>query len=474
MGFQSYERLAGDGEYRKQQQALFIAGEIRNPKLDYPHLVETELGQSILNLEPVFDASSTYDDKTLGAVVWDSASYRMAEMYWLLEAKRLNELAEHPESDEFKLSAARYQDANEQLYGSPDPQVIEAVYGEVTAVANSKNLHPSVQAIYDELTNGTSVTIGEQAVELPGIGTGYETRLPQDHKGLLSDLGDILKEEFDSMYDIVEAYWQEVISVRDESERKFTVDDMQAVFQQVHDFYDPENESGISVVIDPNSSQLAWDTPSMSVKIGGKRRAIEDTNKMVSKVIHEYGVHGLRAVNGRKFDIPAFDTGMYSDAEEGERSDYLTFEEGFASLAEMAVAGDDFKWTHVHLGHYIALASAYGGNDFRQTFERNWRMRAVMEAKDGQPLDEKKLTLLKKSSYLSCVRIFRGTPTELVHGPVTTFNKDLAYLHGKLDGLRYLQENKDNLRTAVMRLFLGKFDPNNRVQNELVKKYVES
>ena len=93
-------------------------------------------------------------------------------------------------------------------------------------------------------------------------------------------------------------------------------------------------------------------------------------------------------------------TGMYSDAEDGERSDYLTFEEGFASLCEIAMDSGFSKWKPMHVSHYFALSAAYGGSDFRETYESLWRARVLMDAPDGKDVTDRTIDLAK--SRLGC------------------------------------------------------------------------
>lgn len=473
MGFQSYEFLEGDGTVREAQKVAFMVGKVRNPTLDYPVLDGHKLGLMLHSLEPVLGKSRLYGDEVLGDVVYDSASYRMAEMYWLLEAERLNQWAVvDAESEEFKQSAARYQEANEQLYGKPDEALREMLYGEVLAQAHEKTLHPSAQHIYDQLVNGTTIYLERTQVRLPGMGTDYSERLPQDVKEQLSELKEVLQEQFADTIRITNEYWENVILPRGDDEPAFDTEDMHAVFTLVRDFYDPENATGIGIVIDPDKTSLAWDTPSMSVKIGAKRKKINDPTEMVSKIIHEYGVHGLRVVNGRRVNVPTFDTGMYSDANVGEQSDYLTFEEGFATLCEMAIDDRFTKWKSLHISHSMALNARYEGLDFRQAYERTWRARVLMDVRDGAEVTDKIIDTAKKQAYVSCVRVMRGTPTQLTDGPLLTFNKDLAYLGGKLDALKYLAENRGN-KQAVVRLFAGKFDPNNSIQNSIAERYAD-
>lgn len=475
MGFQSYELLNGDATQRSVQKNSFMKGEVRNPTLDYPFLDDQNLESLIRTLEPVLDQSQQYEDDTLGEVVWNSASYRMAEMYWLREAKRLNDVADRPDSPDFLNSAARYQAANEQLYGRPEHETVEKVYGEILAQAREKMLHPTAQHLYDQLVNGVTIYLDNEQVHMPGIGADHPDRLPlaSEINQKLGDLKEVIEETFSDARRIVEQYWQEVIVPRDGAQPAFTPEDMKVVFEQVRDFYDPDNEADIGVIINPNSTSLAWDTPSRSVQIGAKRETIEDPNKMFAKVIHEYANHGLRAVNGRKSGVPTLDTGMYSDADEGERSDYLTFEEGFATLCEMAAYDSFDKWDSSHVHRYLTIASAYEGNDFRQIYERTWRAIALMNVEDGAETTDEIIATAQKEAHLATVRALRGTPTRLSGGPVLTFNKDLAYLNGKLDALRYLDEHAGD-KQAIIRLFLGKFDPNNHVQNSIVEQYVEA
>lgn len=471
MGFQSYELLAGDTAERKLQQEAFLSDNVRNPDLDYPHLDENDLDQGIRNLEAYLEQALQHEDPLAADALYDSASYRLAEIYWLKEAARLNRLAQTaPDSDEFKLSAKRYQEANEQLYGTPEKETIEKVYGEVIAQAQSKNLHPSAQKIYDELVNGTTVTIADEEIEVPGIGEDHPDRLPGNLSERLASLREFLKEEFKDVFEIVDQYWDEEASLDEDGNKQFTVDDMKALFERVHTLRDPNNDSGISVVIHPGSSQLAWDTPSTSIRIGESRAPITSKTDMVAKIIHEYGVHGLRAVNGQKSDLDVMKSGMYSDADEGERSDYLTFEEGFASLAEMAIDDSFSQWKPLHVSRYLVAASKYQGADFRQAFEQNWRARLLMSIGDGKEVTEALVNKERKQAHLSTVRLLRGTPTNLTDGPTLTFNKDLAYLSGKLDGLKYIDQAGDDAE-AYAWLLKGKFDPNNQRQAELAQRY---
>lgn len=474
MGFQSYEQLAGDPEWREQQKQAFLKDEIVNPRLDYPYIDEGNLKSGIDRLQKILDVSRQHPNTVAADAIWDSAGYRMAEMFWLLQVKRLNEMADQPNSENFLINARRYQELNEQLYGVPSEELKGQVYGEIIFQAESKPLHEKAQKLLDELKFGTEVTIAGKNITIPGIAGKEQGRLPEDVMGTLAPLGEVLKEDFADVFALVDEYWDVVVEARpvSESEEKgFTVDDMKCLFEMLHELRDPENKSGISVVINKTSSQLAWDTPTMSIQIGAKRLPITDKITMVAKMIHEYGVHAGRAVNGLRTDLPVLGTGVYSDADQNEKSDYLTFEEGFASLSEIAIDGSFSRWKPLHLSRYLAAASSYDGLSFRQAFEINWRARVLMELKPGQEPTDALINKEKKQAHISVIRLRRGSPTHLEEHPVLTFNKDLAYLTGKVDGLKYLASIGDD-KEALRRLFKGKFDPTNHRQNELANQYI--
>jgi len=413
-------------------------------------------------------------DPIAADAVWDTASYRIAEMYWLLEAKRLNELALiQPESEEFKRSAARYQAANEALYGKPDKEITANVYGEIFAQIDAKALHPTAQVLYDELLDGTIVYIGSEPVHVPGARGKSNGRLPADIKEKVRVFGEVIEEDFADSRLLLEEYWNEVVISRAEElgeKPGYTIHDMEILFSAVHQLRDPENKAHISVVIHPDSSQLAWDTPSMSVRIGENRAPITSIDDMFAKVIHESEIHAGKARAGLQTELPILGTGVYTDANDGERADYLTHEEGIASLAEIAVDSSFSKWKPLHISRYLAGATAYQGMDFRQSFEVNWRARVLMTVKSGEPLNDSIINKEKRQAYISVTRIYRGTPTHLAGGPVLTFNKDLAYLPGKLEALNFLDrvgDDKDEIRRSLR----AKIDPNNPRQYELMRRY---
>ena len=178
-------------------------------------------------------------------------------------------------------------------------------------------------------------------------------------------------------------------------------------------------------------------------------------------------------MNGLKSELPVLGTGLYTNT---PRADYLTFEEGFCTTIEEAVSSAEPKWSGVNLGHYINISRAAEGADFRSTFEVAWRYRLLMKLEDNQKVSDEMIQKERRSAYTAVVRIFRGMPTELTEKypdiQPLTFNKDLAYLNGRVLAMNYIKklyENKDEM--GLNDLFDAKFDPTIPEQKEIKDRY---
>jgi hypothetical protein len=472
IAFQSYELLDGSATFRKAQKTAFLADKVRNPSLDYLYLNASQLKHSIAVLNRLLDETQSIRDETVRDAVGDTISYRMAEMYWLLESKRLNEHFE--DGIDCTQSLQRFQDGSEALYGTVDSELSSRVYAEVFAQIADKNLDAGSQKIFDELVNGFTVRVGDEDVVIPKIeNTDNSERLPGNIRESLLPLREMLVVEFMDFSEFIDEYYETVCLKRSEGDefyKKFNPQDMKILFERAHAKRDPDNNSRISIRINDTSSALSWDTPTMSVVIGASRLPISSKKVMFAKMVHEYGVHGMRAVNGQKTNLPILGAGLYTEGDLNEQTDYLTFEEGFATLCEAAILQEDIAWEPLYISRYLAADASRRGLDFRQAFEQNWRIRALMNVKDGEPMTPEIISKDKTQAYISCVRIRRGTPTTLAKGDMPTFNKDLAYLKGKMIALEHLIRIGDD-KEAIKYLFKGKFDPTNRIQNSLMTKY---
>lgn len=164
--------------------------------------------------------------------------------------------------------------------------------------------------------------------------------------------------------------------------------------------------------------------------------------------------------------------GLFTDT---PRPDYLTFEEGLATTVEEMIGDTVPKWTAAKLGHYINISLAEQGADFRTVFETAWRYRLLGKLKDNQEVTQEMIDKEQRMAYGSCVRIFRGTQPDMADRQpgvaLLTFNKDLAYLEGRVLAMRHLESLYANQDVdGATRLFAGKYDPTNPEQRELMMR----
>jgi hypothetical protein len=475
MGFQSYEPLAGDKDVRQQQKDAFLAGDIVNPTLDYPRLDIPTLHHGINNLSSILTIADKQSDPDIRAAVWDSAAYRMAEMYWLLGAHEVITSHADVQPNDLDTKVAEVQQLNEQLYGAPETETSNMVLSEIWAQIDAKELSPSGLKLKQELEHGTSVVINDETIAVGGLARVDGHRLPNLPNEAITTLKQKLYADNADTLELIQAYWDEHIAPRPEDERAFTPQDMFTVFKAVHTMRDPENTSGVAVVMHPSATALSWETPLMAVIVGGKRAPIKNVTTMFSKVVHEYEKHGASAVSGVSSELPVLGTGLYTDSEPGEQPDYLTFEEGWASTCEEIVAGKVGLWTTATLERYTAVLLAYEGRDIRQNYETLWRMRALLNLKSNEDVTDAMITKAQSAAYASEVRIYRGTPTEMSRRSadnqprVLTYNKDLAYLKGKLLTVKFWEKYGHD-PDMVDLVFKGKFDPMNARQLALAQK----
>ena len=476
LGFQSYEMLQGNADARAAQMHAFMTDSARNPELDYPRLDTRELQRGINALHDILDISQDQDNHAVRDAVWDSASYRMAEMYWLMSAARLIERAEDVSNPDLDTLARQTQHLNEALYGTPEKEIVKSIRSEIWAQIDAKELHGTAATIKRELEHGTQVVVEHETVQVPALKRSRSQRLETIPPGFLADLKELLFKENADIVQLVEGYWETVIARRPESKQVFTPEDMLELFTKAHALRDPDNDSGVKVMYDPHATTLSWETPLMAVKVAGKRKNITNKETMLAKIFHEYVVHGGRAIQGSRTELPVLGSGLFTEAEPGESSDYLTFEEGLATACELAVTADEHSWDISMLDKYLAISLAYEGQDFRQVYETLWRTKALMDLKDGDDIEEAAIIKAQKSAYTATLRVFRGTPTAMPRRTadgelrIVTFNKDLAYLKGKLLIVEFAKQYGDN--PAMLQLaFRAKSDLLNARQRSLTVQY---
>ena len=467
-GFQSYSELVNNA---LDQREGFIAGEFRNPRFEHSHFRDmSALDKGIIALGLAREeATDRESNSVFRKAIKSSLDFRMAEMEYVKLLGRL-EFLHHEGGSQEELSEVREQarQLGHELYGQPQPEVRDTALNELWNILDSKTYHPTAQVLYDELANGFTW----QGQEMPAMlcAEDGEVRLPRFEKNeALEWAGEQIIEQNADIQALVQGFWDQKIEENGEDYKCSPIDIVEA-FQAVIDLRDPYHTSGVTVKLVDGKSALSWESPEMAVVVGGKRAPITTSGQLFRKVLHEFGVHGQRSINGFKTKLPVLGMGLFTDT---PQPDYLTFEEGLATTVEEMIGDTVPKWTAVKLGHYINISLAEQGADFRTVFETAWRYRLLGKLKNDQEVTQEMINKEKQAAYGACVRIFRGTQPDLADdqpGAVPlTFNKDLAYLEGRVLAMRHLKSLYSSQDVdGVARLFAGKYDPTNPEQQELM------
>ncbi|NCU29375.1 hypothetical protein EOM60_02060 [Candidatus Saccharibacteria bacterium] len=468
-GFQSYEKLKNDAS---TQKASFLSGRIRNPELAYPHLQSlNDMDRGIIRLREATEFVERLEtDGQKASIIKSSLEFRMAEMEYIKLLGRLDFVTKEgrPE-EEVRELAEEVRTVGEQLYGVPDPEIRDAALAEIWSQLDKKQLSPSAQQLYGDLRDGFSWNDREIA---PLSRPEVANKLPDFNHPSLVWAGEIILEDSAELEAYFREWWDAKVAEYGE-DYVARPEDIVEAFQGAFRLLDPDSKSGVGVILDPEASALSWESPLMAVKVGGKRPPIRSAAVLFQKFLHEGKGHGGRAISGLKSGLPVLGTGLYTNT---VRPDYLTFEEGFCTTIEEVVSGDEPKWDGVKLGHYINISLVADGSDFRSTFETAWRYRLLMKLKNGQEVTDEMIAKEQEAAYTALVRVFRGTPTNMSERypdiPPLTFNKDLAYLNGRVLAMNHIAElYKTRDKEGLMRLFTAKYDPTIPEQQEIVNSY---
>lgn len=469
-GFQSYIELVNNA---LDQREDFIAGKFRNPRFEHLRLHDmSALDWGIIALGQAREGATNREpDSVFRGAIDSSLGFRMAEMEYVKLLGRL-EFLHHEGADQEELSEVQEQarQLGHELYGQPQPEIRDAALNELWNILDSKTYHPTAQVLYDELAYGFTW----QGQEIPAMlrAEDGDARLPRfkDNRAL-EWAGEQIIEQNADIQALVQEFWNQKVEEYGKDYR-CGPDDIVEAFQAVIELRDPDHTSGVTVKLVEGKTALSWESPEMAVVVGGKRAPIATSDELFRKVLHEFGVHGQRSINGLKTRLPVLGMGLFTDT---PRPDYLTFEEGLATTVEEMIGDTVPKWTAAKLGHYINISLAEQGADFRMVFETAWRYRLLSKLKNNQEVTQEMIDKEQRMAYGSCVRIFRGTQPDMADSQPgvapLTFNKDLAYLEGRVLAMRHLESLYANQDVdGVTRLFAGKYDPTNPEQQELMMR----
>lgn len=431
---------------REQNKEAFLAGEIRNPQLNFPKLADeataiflSDSEHAVLDL--MNDATRLDHDVTRVRAVEDilRTAYLNGAMLQITTEMQNEVLADEERQKYTEL----FNLANDEVYGRPDETIFSGL------VQKEKQRAQSI--IDDEGSTQYAKDIAHQFLE----GTSHIDITDN------VDNFEVSNEALSAIREVVELEFADLLALVPESGEDLGVPEMARLFEAAHEL----RNTGWPVRIVPGKSQLESSQSQQATLIGEKRKALP-ISEAGGLLIHENGVHVGRRKNGDSLSDPLLKgLGL---------AGYGDFEEGLGVSAEEVLQG---KTRESGTQYYLAIGFARGldgkPRDFRDTFELAWRREALKSAKHGQ-VDQAVMDKARKQAYIQCVRIFRGTPCDI---PGMVYTKDQAYLRGNRQAWGVLTEMAslplEKRHEAYRKLLAAKYDPTNENHVRLVSEALE-
>ena len=409
-------------ESAQPQKADFLSDAIRNPDHEYDKLdaldlnsmqAQTkELRHMILEHAEIGKYRPVYEEFLDG---YNKKTHLMSL------ARSFNHADDEVEKATIK---QEYMQLNIELYGAPVETTYRSIMQEKLSRIDQKELTGQAQRIRDELF---------QALDYAPSSERIERFLPSD-------------DTVEWMHDVAESLYGNMLA-HIPDKKTFSAEDVRSVFTEIinEEFGDAAADWKVDIEA----------ATSINVKSTEKRIVIPENRAEMSHqalrglVVHEIGVHMMRAVTGAETDLFPLQNGL---------SDYYDAEEGLGVVMEQALKS---KFSESGIDHYITAGLAYhDSKDFRGAFEVKWRLSALAAATESGEVTDESITKAKNTAYGSVMRSMRGTD-EL------PWFKDLAYYNGSIDVWRHLENIKgDDLK--FMFVLLGKANPANSAHEQIL------
>lgn len=398
-----------------EQKAAFISGEIVNPDHSYDKLADIDFDARADALEALLKEVNSGEGNPKYVPVYTEFIQRYIDKNRFMQvAKQYKESTDPAEKQRL---ADEYMRLNVELYGEPERETFQSIIAEKIQKINSLDL------------SGRASDLRSELVEMLGSHT----------EGGATERFKPSAETIAWVKNVAESLYGGMLSHLPGKE-SFSKEELQSIFTEIITEEFGEAAADWRVDIEPAGN--------INVKATEKRVVIPDKEVMRSRdmvrslIVHELGVHMLRAVRGGETDLGPFSTGFV---------DYYDAEEGLGVVMEQAIKGE---YREAGLDHYVTAGLAYfDGMDFRHIFEIKWRLGVLSKIKDSEDVTDELIAKQKELAYGATMRIFRGTD-EL------PWFKDLAYFNGARDTWKHLESIRgDDLKFTFV--LLGKADPSN-------------
>ena len=302
---------------RAEQEEKFLSGEVMNPQFVYEKLGTADFGAAIKNIQQLGDSILNHPDlPSRYRKVYEEFIKNYQKQTELLLCAQMYHVV-RSEEDRQNIAEA-YQGLNIENYGEPEEETYRSLLGEKLKNIHSKKLTGKASKLREELFGMVDF---DSDMDIP------ERFRPSD-------------ETVEWIHDVARSLYGGMLSHVPVDKSEFCPHELQEIFVNViqNEFNTYGNSGGVRFY---NGAAEGWrvsveEAGSINVRCSEKKIVIPDNGMMRSRekveelIVHEIGVHMLRAITGGETDVPPLANGL---------SGYYDTEEGLGVVMEQALGG---------------------------------------------------------------------------------------------------------------------------------------
>lgn len=401
-------------ENHTARNEFFADTAMRHPNGYYPHLERTHYENSLRRIEECRQSGEMqalpFYERQLAEMILDLNQKKHSFLLAVCDYRTAKSAAQKEEAKK------QHQAAGLALFGAPDKAVFDAMLSMLLARIRKKTLSAAEQQAYHELMALLPVHPADTA--------------PAFHPD---------PEVLQQFSQLVRDFYAPLLRHIPDCRETFTIQEAADIAAEIIRTELQEYGEKWSVYVEPGRTNCAVNQEKRCVLFPAARVPDQYTRPDLMKIlIHEVGVHVMRAMPYQNMKIQAFSRGF---------PDYAVIEEGIAKLMEQGITGE---YQEAGIVHYITAGLAhFFGLDFRQIFEIQKRLQGLSSG------------ISEIICYNSVQRAFRGTD-------VLPIYKDIVYYHGSEQLWQYVAAHIDDPMLFDHLILSGKTDIFQTEQNVLV------
>ena len=377
-------------ENHNARNEFFANPAMRHPNGFYPHLKRERYEDALRQIEECRNAHETEKLPFYERQLAESILNLNEQRHRLLLANcDYNEAGTAEQKAEVQ---KRHMTANLALYGAPDRETFDSILSMLLTRIQEKTLSASEQRAYAEL------------LELLPIHPAHANPPFCPSPAILRRFSQITQE-----------FYAPFLRHIPDGRETFSIQEAADIANEIIQTELQEFAKNWSVYVEPGRTNCAVNQEKRCVLFPPARVPDFYTRMDLMKIlVHEVGVHVMRAMPYQNMRIQAFSLGFPS---------YSTIEEGIAKLMEQGISGE---YQESGIVHYVTVGLAhFFGMDFRQIFEIQKRLQGL----SGD--------ISEVTCYNSIQRAFRGTD-------VLPMYKDIVYYNGAEKIWQYVTDHIDD------------------------------